>query len=51
MLATPAANARAIADKLRQLGFTVVRGTDLDRDAMEEALFTFGVKAEQADVA
>lgn len=50
-LPNPPNDARAMADLLRGLGFTVIEGIDLDRGAMEELLRRFETEARQADVA
>lgn len=44
-------DARAIAGKLRDLGFEVVEGLSLDRLGMEDALDEFGRKAQGAEMA
>ncbi|MBI3435976.1 MAG: caspase family protein [Proteobacteria bacterium] len=50
-LANPANDARAMAGALRDIGFSVVQGTDLDRPGMERLLFEFLDKARSARVA
>jgi hypothetical protein len=50
-LPNPAIDAKAMATLLRNVGFDVVEGTNLTRDAMTERLLEFGQKAEGADVA
>ena len=50
-LPNPANDARAIAGALREIGFAVVQGADLDRSGMERALFDFLDKARTARVA
>jgi uncharacterized caspase-like protein len=47
---TPA-SAKAIEDLLQKLGFEVVEGIDLTREAMSARLLEFGHKAEGADLA
>ena len=49
-LANPAADARAVADRLRALGFEVTEGTDLTKAAMDQMIRRFGEQASQADV-
>jgi tripartite-type tricarboxylate transporter receptor subunit TctC len=51
VLPNPANDARAVAAALRDIGFTVVSGSDLDRRGMEGALFDFIDKARAAKVA
>ena len=50
-LANPADDAKAMATLLRSVGFDVIEGTDLTRDAMMERLLAFGRKAQGADLA
>jgi tripartite-type tricarboxylate transporter receptor subunit TctC len=50
-LPNPANDARAVAATLREMGFAVVSGTDLDRSGMERALFDFLDKARAAKIA
>ncbi len=50
-LPNPPIDAKAIASTLRNVGFEVVEGTNLTRDAMTERLLDFGKKAQGADVA
>src|SRR5450432_387941 len=50
-LANPAIDAKSIAKVLRNVGFDVVEGANLNRDAMTAKLLEFGKKAEGADVA
>jgi uncharacterized caspase-like protein len=50
-LENPADDATAMASLLRSVGFDVIEGTDLTRDAMTERLLAFGKKAQGADIA
>jgi len=50
-LPNPANDALAMSDSLRQLGFTVETGIDLDAGGMISNLRSFGTMAETADVA
>jgi peptidoglycan hydrolase-like protein with peptidoglycan-binding domain len=50
-LPNPPIDAKAMAAVLRHVGFDVVEGTNLTRDAMTERLLEFGKKAQGADVA
>jgi peptidoglycan hydrolase-like protein with peptidoglycan-binding domain len=50
-LPNPPIDAKAMAATLRNVGFDVVEGTNLTRDAMTERLLEFGKKAQGADVA
>src|SRR5215470_718765 len=50
-LANPANDAADVAQLLRQVGFDVIDGRDLDQRAMVEKIRDFGRKLEQADVA
>jgi len=50
-LPNPPIDAKAMAAVLRNVGFEVVEGTNLTRDAMTERLLEFGKKAQGADVA
>src|ERR1700753_484952 len=50
-LPNPPIDAKAMATLLRNVGFDVVEGTNLTRDAMTSRLLEFGKKAEGADVA
>src|SRR5436309_6338411 len=50
-LPNPPIDAKAMAAVLRNVGFEVVEGANLTRDAMTEKLLDFGKKAQGADVA
>src|SRR6266481_1032089 len=50
-LPNPAIDAKSMARVLRNVGFDVVEGVNLSRDAMTAKLLEFGKKAEGADVA
>jgi hypothetical protein len=50
-LPNPPIDAKAMAAVLRNVGFEVVEGSNLTRDAMTEKLLDFGKKAQGADVA
>jgi uncharacterized caspase-like protein len=50
-LANPVRDARAVADKLRGLGFDVIGGYDEDLSAMQETVAEFARKAVGADIA
>src|SRR5713226_3060446 len=50
-LPNPAVDAKSMAKLLRNVGFDVVEGVNLTRDAMTKKLLDFGKKAEGADVA
>ncbi|MCP3380919.1 caspase family protein [Bradyrhizobium sp. CCGUVB4N] len=50
-LPNPAIDSKAIARVLRNVGFDVVEGANLTRDAMTAKLLEFGKKSEGADVA
>ena len=50
-LPNPPIDAKAMASVLRNVGFEVVEGANLTRDAMTEKLLDFGKKAQGADVA
>jgi hypothetical protein len=50
-LPNPPMDARTMASTLRNVGFDVVEGIDLNRDKMSAKLIEFGHKAEGADVA
>src|ERR1700753_135762 len=50
-LPNPPIDAKAMAAVLRNVGFDVVEGSNLTRDAMTEKLLDFGKKAQGADVA
>jgi uncharacterized caspase-like protein len=50
-LANPANDASDVAQMLRQVGFDVIDGRDLDQRAMVEKIRDFGRKLERADVA
>jgi Caspase domain/Putative peptidoglycan binding domain len=50
-LPNPVVDARSMAKVLRNVGFDVVEGANLNRDKMTEKLLEFGKKAEGADVA
>src|SRR3979490_2383621 len=50
-LPNPAIDAKSMAKLLRNVGFDVVEGANLNRDKMTEKLLEFGKKAEGADVA
>lgn len=49
-LPNPPADAKAVADRLRALGFEVTEGTDLTKAAMDQLIRRFGEQASQADV-
>jgi uncharacterized caspase-like protein len=51
MLEYPVNDAKAMAALLRSVGFKVVEGSDLTRDAMTERLLDFGKQAQGADIA
>jgi uncharacterized caspase-like protein len=50
-LPNPPIDAKAMASVLRNVGFEVVEGTDLTREAMTARLLDFGKRAQGADVA
>jgi len=50
-LPNPPVDAKAMAALLRNVGFDVIEGTNLSRDAMTEKLLEFGKKAQGADLA
>jgi hypothetical protein len=50
-LPNPPIDAKAMAAVLRNVGFEVVEGSNLTRDAMTEKLLDFGKKAQGADIA
>jgi uncharacterized caspase-like protein len=50
-LPNPPIDAKAMAATLRNVGFEVIEGTNLTRDAMTEKLLDFGKKAQGADIA
>ena len=50
-LPNPAIDAKAMASVLRNVGFEVVEGANLTRDAMTTKLLEFGQKSQGADVA
>jgi uncharacterized caspase-like protein len=50
-LPNPANDARAMAGMLRRVGFEVLEGVDLDREAMEELLARFEERAREAEAA
>lgn len=50
-LDNPARDARSMGDVLRNVGFDVVQGIDLDRAGMQDALKTFTNKLHSAEVA
>jgi len=50
-LPNPPIDAKAMAATLRNVGFEVVEGANLTRDAMTEKLLDFGKKAQGADIA
>ena len=50
-LPNPPIDAKAMAAVLRNVGFDVVEGSNLTRDAMTEKLLDFGKRAQGADVA
>jgi len=50
-LPNPPKDARAVARALRQIGFTVIEGVDLDRSGMDRTIVEFLRKAAQARVA
>jgi hypothetical protein len=49
-LPNPSVDARAMASLLRNVGFEVVAGEDLDRDGMTGKLREFALKAQGADM-
>ncbi|WP_226575156.1 caspase family protein [Acuticoccus sediminis] len=49
-LKNPVADARAMADKLRELGFTVVEGYDVDFAQMNRTLLSFAREVGEADL-
>src|SRR5215475_4256992 len=51
MLPNPPIDAKAMAALLRNVGFEVIEGADLDRDGMTARLSEFAVKTQGADVA
>ena len=48
-LPNPTNDARAMSRMLEKIGFEVVSGTDLDRQAMADSMKLFAAKAENAD--
>ena len=50
-LPNPANDARAIAKSLRDIGFTVAEGRDLDRDTMQKTIRDFLLQAARAQIA
>ena len=50
-LPNPPIDAKAMAAVLRNVGFDVVEGSNLTRDAMTQKLLDFGKRAQGADVA
>jgi hypothetical protein len=50
-LPNPAADATAVAERLRGLGFAVMARNDLDKAGMDDAIRQFGRQAANADVA
>lgn len=50
-LPNPPIDSQAIASLLRNIGFEVVEGTDLDRDGMTAKLREFALKTQGADIA
>src|SRR4051794_35369106 len=50
-LPNPPIDAKAMAATLRNVGFEVIEGSNLNRDKMTEKLLDFGKKAQGADVA
>ena len=50
-LPNPSKDAKAMSSLLRNLGFEVVMGTDLTKDAMTDSLRKFASEADNADVA
>jgi uncharacterized caspase-like protein len=49
-LKNPSNDATDMAEKLRQLGFDVIEGTDLSKDEMEQRIRAFADKLTGADV-
>jgi len=49
-LANPVTDARAMAQKMRTLGFEVVEGYDLDKTGVENTIRTFANRAKTADL-
>lgn len=49
-LPNPERDARAVADKLRRLGFVVVEGYDLGHDGFEDAIKDFSIAVRGADI-
>jgi uncharacterized caspase-like protein len=50
-LPNPPVDAKAVASMLRNIGFEVIEGTNLDHKAMTDKLIDFGTKAQNADIA
>jgi uncharacterized caspase-like protein len=50
-LPNPPMDAKAVAALLRNIGFEVIEGTNLDHKAMTDKLLDFGTKAQNADLA
>ncbi|MEL6792600.1 MAG: caspase family protein, partial [Pseudomonadota bacterium] len=50
-LANPVNDTKAMIETLESIGYDVTSYMNLDEDGMEEALYTFSEKADQADVA
>lgn len=50
-LPNPPMDAKAVASMLRNIGFEVIEGTNLDHKAMTDKLLEFGNKAQGADLA
>jgi len=50
-LPNPPMDAKAVAALLRNIGFEVIEGTNLDHKAMTDKLLDFGTKAQGADLA
>jgi uncharacterized caspase-like protein len=50
-LPNPPIDAKAVASMLRNIGFEVIEGTNLDHKAMTDKLLDFGNKAQNADLA
>jgi hypothetical protein len=48
-LANPTRDAEAMANMLERMGFSVITGTDLDRQGMADKIRQFAAKAEDAD--
>ena len=50
-LRNPVNDASAVAAALRRMGFAVIEGTDLDRDAFFDKIIAFGDAARSAELA